>query len=281
MPPKKWTHEYLDSNLPPDTEYKKLADAIRELQVGGWDFLPESQLDENFQEWQQAAKKISLPEAYIADAERQIDRMEVKHAVNVAALETIFRSGQITSHRFKIDHPRDFPAYPPMGGDNRTAMEKALGIDDYIYLSDAGRATFSHRPETVSFIFSAQQIWEKQGTLVTPTDMPFRLTRHLFHERVPILQASILRATDYIRLLPRYIAAHKVYGEDYGNHVFPAWFTGQLGSPHYDSADTMVKKTLKLADHDWRVEGWASDATTIKYLEQHHFPELKDRVEFK
>lgn len=244
MPPKKLPHEYEDANRLPDLEDLALADALKQMFRKHWEFLPETQLDENALEWRDAAMRANFDTDELQVAEMQARELTLIHACGKEALEDLAITGLLTSHKYRIEHPKLYPRYRPRHT-YPTVSESTLGLDDYVNFSFEGFSFFADRPGMSVVSVNAIDLLTKRSGIVFPFDSMATLVNTPFHERPMLLQALALRTTDYASLLPQLIAAEN---RNEPSSVLPEWFSRRFGEISYKVAEVKISETAYIPD---------------------------------
>lgn len=248
MPPKKPPYEYTDANRPPFLEDLELAGVLRHAIRRRWEFLPDDQLDTNFEEWKSAADAALFNKQEIKKATLRTNTLRLIHTCDGESFTDFGETGTLTSRRYRDDHPAMYPDHQHRSG-NPTETEKSLGLDDFVNFSFNGLSLFNSNPGMNFIEVNARELLLKRSGIVFPFDSRKSLLNTPFHERPMILQALALRTADFATLLPTFIAAHN---RDEPRSVQPLWFTEQFGELSFIDAEIMLPGCVYIGDvfHD-------------------------------
>ena len=254
MPPRKIPIEPVPTDLYPQQAHELFANRLSELLDTGWSYLPDTQLDENFAEWQAAAAARPLSSAEKSWAETAMAGLRLDHATHEAHIPDTIARSEITTHAYRLKHPALIP-HDLVGlnaAGNQTPYEEVLGLNDFVCFSFADHSPMRAKYHTV-FKVPALAMLERPGTLVFPFDAPFAGAAYSLEENVARNQAMALRGTDYMQLLPTYLAAERSGRQ--ASELYPAWLSRSLYLPKsFQQAEIKVLGNLALDEVDWQLE---------------------------
>ena len=216
---------------------------------------PEQQLDENFAEWAAAANKPWITDEERAQASGAILDIWLEHATSIDHIPGTTEQGVISTQKYRIDHPEE--VRNPLRVGNHDAVEQALGLHDYVCFSYMGRSPMNHGGGVLIKI-PANEMLRRPRTIVFPFDAPF-LNAGLPSRKQDTshLQAMALRVTDYIKLLPTYLAVERQ--GSHASEICPEWLRQSLHSPKsFQAGEIKVAGNLPLTGTNWWLELWSA-----------------------
>ena len=237
-------------------DHEQFADQLRQLiNAGEFSFLSDGQLDKNFEVWASAAAESPISEDEKGEASKLMGTLALDHGTRLGHIRTTVANGLLTTHRYRADHPEEFPTngFDRLG--SQIAYEKPLGLDDYICSSFAN---VRHIPSDIQFRFNALEMLRRPGTLVFPYDAPF-----VHVGLAPTLSADInlqqriaLRGSDYLKILPTYMAMESRGGDDNkAGNVWPALLKEKFWFPYsFRSSEIKILGSIALDEVEWSLQ---------------------------
>jgi hypothetical protein len=225
------------------------------INAGKFTFLSEEQLEENFDVWASAAAEAPVSDEEKEAVAERIGSLALDHGTRIDHIPATIASGLLTTLRFRTANPDLFPTtgFGRLG--SRIPFEKPLGLDDYICTSFAN---VQHIPSDLQFRFNALEMLRRPGTLVFPYDAPFLHVGFTptLSEDINLQQQIALRGTDYLEILPTYMAMEARRGdENKAGNVWPSFLKEKFWRPYtYRSSEIKILGNIALDEVAWTLQ---------------------------
>lgn len=245
--------------LPKSNEHDVFAAELAQLiESGHWQFTSEDQLDNNFDEWASAAAEVPVSDGEKALASERIGSLLLDHSTYYGHVLRTIGDGLLTTHKYRTEHTDEYPVKWPETLGHQVPYEVVLGSNDYICTSFEGASPMAHKTSNVEFQFNAAAMLNRPGTIVLPYDAPFMHvgTEPTLAGDILRQQRIILRGSDYLKLLPTYLAVESRPGDDMRAGIaFPEYVQANyfLRPASYRGAEIKIHGNLLLENIEWQV----------------------------
>lgn len=243
--------ESIPGDMLPKEAHALFAERLADLlEYEKWQYLSRAILDDNCEEWSDAAAPLAITTEETTWARGIIQSMRLEHATAESHLPTTIDRGALTTHAYRSQHP-DTYGRTHLG--NQVPYEEVLGLNGYISWSFPGYSPMSKYPARLTL--PALRLLESPDTLVFPYDAPLMGTMYSLEVDVARNQAMALRGPDYLKLLPKYMIAEE-RGLDIAAY-YPDWVrVPGVGPRTYRLAEirTLGNVSLRPDDPDWKIE---------------------------
>ena len=183
--------ESIPGDMLPKEAHALFAERLADLlEYEKWQYLSRAILDDNCEEWSDAAAPLAITAEETTWARGIIQSMRLEHATAESHLPTTIDRGALTTHAYRSQHP-DTYGRTHLG--NQVPYEEVLGLNGYISWSFPGYSPMSKYPARLTL--PALRLLESPDTLVFPYDAPLMGTMYS-------LEVDVARTLGNVSLRP-------------------------------------------------------------------------------